>query len=323
MRTLLTNPKMDPALVARIEASVRRRSRHAGAGIYRPRAVALGRALAIVAAIAVVVTIFVTQRRARDRSESRRKALLDAVEMRASSLTESEKGMLGHAEAALRKLAGPYEGDLVTPDVRGAGLETILAAKAVYVRGLLNDFTGDRSIALAAEDSRKDAFLFCLFDPPPSRDEATLIAKVRQARTGDLVERRTPAVALLRDAEEGLPFLGSSWLPRVKDARSGFDLAQLEQAFAHAPIEAAITAARARYLVAVLDEGFGVGLDGDRAHDARAALVDVASARVLLRVRRRVDPSILSAPSRPRFSIDADGCALALDVRAAITAFRQ
>lgn len=318
MRTLLTNDKMHPALVARIEASLQRRSRHAGSGIYRPRAVAVGRFLGIAAALAAIVAIYVTQRRAHDRFEARRAALIAAIEGPSASLNEREKQLLQRTEAPLRMLAGPYEGDLVAPSLRASGLGPVLGSPTVYARGLLNDFTGGRSIELATETSTKDAFLFCLVDPPPARDEATLVAKVREARRPELVAERTPAVALLRDAEFGLPFLLPPFVARVRAARSAFDLVALEQSFAQAPVEGATVAARAHYLLAALDEGFGAGLDGDRAHDVRVTVVDLVEAKVLLRLRRPVDPTIVSAPSRPRFSVDVDGCTLALDVGAAV-----
>jgi hypothetical protein len=271
-----------------------------------------------VAGIAVIVAIYVTQRRARVRFEGRRAALVDAIQKQSATLSDSDKAMLGRAETALRRLAGTYEGDLIDSGLRTSGLAPILSPPTAYVHGLMNDFTGDRSIAIASEGSAKDAFLSCLYDPPAARTEDVLIAKVREVGNANLVEQRTPRVSLLRHAEAGMPFLLPPWMARVQATRSTLDLAQMEQAFAQAPIEEAKTAARSRHLLAVLDEGFGAGLDGDRAHDVRVLLVDLTTTTVLLRLRRHVDPIIVSPPSRPRFSVEVDGCVLALDVRESI-----
>ncbi len=179
MPTLLTNPKMDPALAARIEASIRRRRGHSGRDIYRPSTVAIARALAVLTIIGVAAAIFVTQHRARERFERRRAALVGAVEAHASSLSESEKNVLPRVEAAMRRLAGPYEGDFVASELRADGaLSRLLASPTMYVRGNIENITRAPSIASLAEESTKDALLFCLFDPPASREEKTIAAKV-------------------------------------------------------------------------------------------------------------------------------------------------
>jgi len=220
MPTLLTNRKMDPALVARIEASIRRRRGHSGRDIYRPSTVAIARALGIIAVVSVVTAIFVTQRRARERFERRRGALVEAVEAHSSSLSESEKNVVARVETALRRLAGPYEGDVVAAELRADGAwSKLLASPTTYVRGNLENLARAPSIASVAEDSTKDALLLCLFDPPAARDEKTLAAKVSEGWEPKTLEQRTAQAGLLRDAALGLPFLQPSWLERVKTVR--------------------------------------------------------------------------------------------------------
>ena len=58
-------------------------------------------------------------------------------------------------------------------------------------------------------------------------------------------------------------------------------------------------------------------LDGERAHEVRVAIVEVASSKVLLRLRKHVDPSDWSPKVRPDYARGLDECALAADVREA------
>jgi hypothetical protein len=77
-------------------------------------------------------------------------------------------------------------------------------------------------------------------------------------------------------------------------------------------------------LLMVMDEsGDGKGpteLDGERPHDVRVALVDLASARMVLRLRRHVDPAWIGTAARSEHASGLDGCALAFDVREAARA---
>lgn len=316
MPTLLTNPKMDRALVARIEASLNRRASHTGHDIYRPKFAAVARALAVLAVLATAVQVYRTQKAARDRFEARRNALLDAASKH--QLAPSEREMLPRAESAVKALAASYEGAFISPDARA--LDALLAKPVVYVSGLVADFEGARPVAIGTQESTKDAFLYCLFDPPAGRDEKFLLPRVIDARSSETLDRRTPNVSLLRDAEGGIPLLLPSWLDGVKKANSGIALAQLEIAFAKSPIERAKRAAGGRYLLAALDEGIGpVAFDGDRAHDTRVLIFDLALSKLILRLRKHVDPSFISEARRRRYSVEMDQCAIAFDVRAAVS----
>jgi hypothetical protein len=310
--TLLTNTKMDPALVARIEASLKRRSGNSGRDTYRPKFVAIARALAVIAVLATIYQVYRTQKAARDRFEARRSALLDAASKH--QLAPSEREMLPRAESAVKALAAYYEGDLVSPEARG--LDAILGKPLVYVSGLVSDFAGARPVAIGSQESGKDTFLYCLFDPPAARDEKSLLPRVIDARSLDTIDRKTPNVSLLRDAEGSVPLLLPSWLDRVKNASSHIELGQLEGAFAKTPIEKGKRAAAARYLVAALDEGMGaVAFDGDRAHDTRVVIFDLALSKLVLRLRRHVDPNVISEARRRKYSVEMDQCAIAFDVR--------
>ena len=96
------------------------------------------------------------------------------------------------------------------------------------------------------------------------------------------------------------------------------ELIRLRRDFEKAPIDAAKQALRASVLVVAMDEpGDGVGpteLDGERAHAVRIALVDLAGARLLLRLRKLVDPTWISLAKKSDFASGLDSCGLAADV---------
>src|SRR4051812_20651299 len=115
---------MDPALVARIESSLRGRSRWDGAkggAPIAPRLVAVAR-FAVLGAIAFVAFTVVSNRH-RDRQELQRArmALLDSVRAQAASLTAEDTGSVARAESWLVRSSGSYEGDLVADELRPRG----------------------------------------------------------------------------------------------------------------------------------------------------------------------------------------------------------
>ena len=59
-------------------------------------------------------------------------------------------------------------------------------------------------------------------------------------------------------------------------------------------------------------------LDGERPHDVRIGLVDLTSAKMLLRLRKRVDPTWISMNARAQYASGLDACALAMDVHESI-----
>jgi hypothetical protein len=309
---------MHPALAERIEASLARHAGRPRGGIYPPVLVALARGVVALAVVAAAVALYVAGSRARARLEARRAALVAAVVAESASLRGDDRVTLVRAERALQRLARPWEGDVVSPELRArGGLDAVLAAGVIYAHANLGDLTAEHPLSVAAltRESTKDALLLCLYAPPSARAEQPLVAKVLDAWDAPVIERATAPAVLLRDAEAGLPILAPDWLLRVKVA-TPTALARLETAHARAPVDAAQRAARARSLLVALDEGAGsLALDGDHAHDVRVAIVDLASGAELLRLRRRVDPSWVAPSRRAKYSIALDGCTLALDVR--------
>jgi hypothetical protein len=132
----------------------------------------------------------------------------------------------------------------------------------------------------------------------------------------------TVNVQRLYHALAGLPFLNPNWARRVVEAETQHDITRLERTFERAPLKAAKLAAQASLLLFAMDEADGTGpteLDGERAHHVRVGLVDLDTEQLLLRLRRYVDPSWISANARAEYASGIDSCALGADVRAAVT----
>lgn len=323
MATFLTTARMDPALAARIAASVTGKKKKPGGPVLAPRLVSLVRVAVVFLAVGVVYSLLQVRHREKQEMTRTRAELLAAVRASASSLSESDQTALARSEASLVALSRAYDGEVVADELRAPGaLASMLSRPTVYVRGTIGAFSSSRRIAEASTTSMKDALLLCLLEPPPSRTEKELLAKVHVAYAGGpIMEGRTANVHRLWDEEAGMPLLTPQWSARVL-AVPDHELAKLRRDYDRAPIEGAKQAARASYLLAAMDEppdgGGPTELDGERAHWVRVGLVDLAAEKVLLSVRRRVDPSWISAEKRPQYANGLDGCALGYDVHASV-----
>ncbi len=325
MSTFLTTRRMAPALAARVEASVRGKRSAAGdppGARWSPSRVTMARLGVIAAVVALFGSVVVLRRNDRRDFEAARAVLLDAARAASASLTPEDEGAVARMESWLTRSAGAYEGDFVSDEVKAKGaLAAVLTRPTVYVRGTVAQMASSAGIAQAAAASLKDPFLVCLVEPPASRAEGALLAKVRDAYSSS-AEQHSPHVRRLREAQVGLPFLLRSWSDKIRGARSSEELDELRRDFEKAPIDGAKQAIKAGLLVFAMDEaGDADGpteLDGERSHLIRVGIVDLAASKVLLRMRRRVDPSWISAAKRPLYASGLDGCALAFDVRESV-----
>jgi len=104
----------------------------------------------------------------------------------------------------------------------------------------------------------------------------------------------------------------------VRSAPDAAELARLRKELQRAPVDRAKQAVGAQMLLAAFDEpgerGGPTELDGERPHAVRIVLVDLAAEKVLLRIKKRVDPAWISVERRPTYASGLDGCALAFDV---------
>ena len=308
MASLLTNRRMAPALRERIERSVSGRT---SARTKPARFRAILRLLFLISVIATVVWTFARNRVAARELERRRSALLARLQEQSASLDARQRNAVATDETFLHELAAPYPGDLTSFDFRAPGA---LAQRIVYVRGPVEAFAQGASIQNAAAASLDEAFVRCLLDPPRSRKERDILVKVRDAYAGD---KPLPNTNRLIDAYIAHVFLQPAFEPRVR-AADEHDFDTLEKRVDGARLGETKAALAAQLLLAVMDEPgdpkVPADLDGERPHDVRVALVDLAGSKVLFRARKHVDPSAWSEKSRAEYASAMDSCALAYDL---------
>jgi hypothetical protein len=317
MGTFLTTPKMDPALAARITKSLGRK-RPTGRKEFaeRPRVSLFGIVLAVAVVGLITAFVLVRVREGRD-LERRRAAVLEALRVTRASLSPSEATFLERTEPWIASMAGPWEGDFVAPRLREPGaLQATLARPGAYLRGPIAKLANPQQIAAVAADSSKDDLLLCVLDPPKERTESSILERIRGVHFGGAAyDRRTLDVSRLHDAEVGFAVLRPGWVERVRGAQQAKLLVKLRAEIDYAPIADARRVAQAEYLLVVLDEGGGSELEAERPHDIRVFLGDPRTQSLLLRIRRHVDPGILSNTLQHAYGRAFDGCTLALDVR--------
>jgi len=312
--TLLTNPRLSPELAERIERRLRRgwsmgRLRDPNASpFYRARPASLARILPLVAFVAVVAMYLAVRWYESTSFERRRGALLEEISARRAALGPRSSDVRGAVERRASELAASRSTeDLVTPEISGGELATWLARPAVYLRGRACDLMTPTTLA-SATTAVKDAFLLCLYAPPPSREPKDVLARVRGVNFGGTrLDELTPRVQRFQEAEQGLAVLSPEFEEKTRRAVDDAVLHALERTFEAAPPEAPIRAAGAELLLVVVDEA--------EVNHATVELVDLANDRVLLRARRHPDTSRWSAERRALFGAQIEGCELALDVR--------
>jgi hypothetical protein len=320
MGTLLAHPRMEPRLVARIEASVSGRRR----GGRRSRLVALLRPLGLLAVVVTVGWVLGSVRQANRQSYHRRDALYQKWKASAT-LTPAEQAFVPRVEQLLLQFSGTYPGDLATEEVQGKGaLGRVLGRASVYLRASTTGLRTHAAVAKSAFESGKDGVALCLVDPPSARTEKEMLPKARMVLGGG-----APVAALLgglhrlHEAEVGLPFSSPSWGERITKTEGEPELLRLEREVERAPMAAAKTAMAAEILLAVLDEpnepGGATELDGEHAHSIRVIVYSLKDDATLLRSRKRVDPSWITPNRRSQYARELDGCSLALDILSELT----
>lgn len=309
MPTLLTNRKMDAALRARIERSLEARG-SAEASAARIRAIMR---FASVAIILYAIGYMISKRHAaKSALETQRATLLDAWTKKTSEITADDEKALARDEALLESLAGVYEGDHAEP------VPQLATRTIVYVHGPIESFRSTATIPKAAAQSLEDPFARCFIEPPRTKAERDVMAKVRAVYTGSVgglknLERLETAYATKR-------LLGPEWINRAKNSPSEKELGALQTELDHTPFDRALVAWRAELLLAVMDEAGDASvpaeIDGERPHDVRVALVETKSGHALLRMHAHVDPAVWNAATRPEYASGLDACALAFEARA-------
>src|SRR5690349_577698 len=219
MATFLTTRKMNPALVARIEARVAGKSAIEAARQKAARAdrdaipligsssrmVAAARVVAVAAVVSLVAFVLVGRKKAKDELEAERSAIVTAVGTAGADVTAEDLGTVARIEAWLAKLSKGYEGDWAAPELRTSAARAALFGKTmVYLRAPVGEVGSARAVAEASAASYKDAFVLCLVAPPAQRTEKAFLPLVHEARGGgNPFEERTANVRRLLDAQIG------------------------------------------------------------------------------------------------------------------------
>jgi hypothetical protein len=321
MPTFLTTRRMSPELARRVQESVSGR-RVGSATRALPQLVSVLRVAAALAVIAAAALVIRNKSRASAQVTRQREGLLARVQAETADVTQQQLGLARRVESLVADAAGPYAGDWVADELKGEeAFSAALRRQMVYVRGPLDQLRTSPGFKGSAAESFKDAFSWCLLDPPASRAERTLANKARAA----LSQRgaASSSVERIQAALISVPLLQPEWQARVRAADAA-ELTRLAATFDKAPIVAAKRAMKAELLLLVIDEPGDTRspteLDGERAHWARVQLVELSSADVRLRLRLRVDPSWISPPVRAEHARGIDSCSLSLDVRARVGA---
>lgn len=317
MPTFLVTPKMSPALAARVERAVTGR---ATSSTMR-RLIVVARFGAVLGIGLAIYALVVSRRASQQKEDSSRAALLESAQQLADSLTSDEKELPAKAEPWLSALTAPqWPGDEIASEARGKQtLATILARSTLYLRGALDGLGSSEAISETAKSSPKDALVLCLMDPPSARTEKALVEKVRIAYSGGAdMEERTKSVRPFHDAVAALPYFLPEWTTKINEATDHKQLEKLRSQLAAAPTDRTQEAAKAQLLLVAIDEpGPETGhteLDGERPHQVRVALVDLRASKLLVRLRRPVDPGWLSETRRVSYARGLDSCALAHDI---------
>ncbi|MEZ4370775.1 MAG: hypothetical protein R3B07_08115 [Polyangiaceae bacterium] len=323
MPTLLTNRRMHPALAARIE-----RSLHGGhhTSAWKRRMLVSLR-FAVPTICIVCATWLLSQLKQDNAAFAARKARLEKeVEAQQLPAGDQRVARLSKVQAWLTRESAQYPGDATSPELKDPRqLSDTLRRNLYYLRtDLLAARAGTPAKDLAGASSR-DAFLLCFLSPPKDREQRTLLSRVRTAYAGD--ERLgwdTRFAASLNAAYQGLPYLQSDWLEKVKRSSDLRALESLEREQARAPLPATLKALDSELLLAVFDEpgeaGATVELDGERPHVVRVSLIDLERDRVVLRRRSRVAPDWIPEATRIRYARGLDACALGYDIRQSLDA---
>ncbi len=310
---------MSPALRARLEASVSGR-RAGDARPWAPSRAALIRVAILVGMLALLATILLAKHRSEQELAQQRATLLARLRGERSGLPANFRTLVSRQYLWFESSARAYAGDQIDPSIReNAAFTAELSRRMLYVRGPLESFARPTGIAESAAHSYRDAFLLCLLDPPLARSEKVLLSRARKALSGG--EQTLVAAHVTRYLEllVGLPYLLPDWEARVQVAESSFDLEKLASHFDQAPIQAAKQAAQAELGLLVMDEpndGSGpTELDGACPHYVRVELRELRTNKLLLRLRRHVDPGWISPNVRWEHANGINSCGLGLDIR--------
>lgn len=326
MGTYLTNDKMSPELRARIEASVRA-GRPASARLAGPPPVARAalRLVTMTAIVGCIIALGWRWQQDRDQLETARGQLVAEHATATAPLAERAPEKVAAVHRWLAKVSGLYRDDHVATRLRRAGgLDRELSRGALYLRGPQDAIRSGKRRPAAIAESQKDAFVTCLVSPPPSAEEKALIPTVAATYRGTPPSpQRQARIHPLKILLAAQPVLDASWSDALASAASVAELSERRRDLERADLGRAAKAVEAELLVYVIDEpkkpDTPAEVDGAHDHMVRVGIVDLATSKELLRMRRRVEPSWISESHRVDYARGLNACRLAVDVRDALS----
>lgn len=321
MSTWLANEKkMSPALVRRLEASIRGETGRNG----RKRAHSqtfLLRLFAVGCVLSICISGVLSFRASQAELSAFRAELAHQV---SGAPARSLHAEIEDIEGWLLRAGKDWNGTRNSQDFFDpAALAALKSRSTVYVRAPIGQLRTSAGITQAAFESIKDSFLLCLMTPPPSDSEESLLANVELAYLGgDLLNQRTAPVQRLHDLFAAAPLSEINWSAHVKHAATRGALEQVRRDFLVAQAQRVVEVPE--LLLYVVDEDKAPKavseFDGASRHMVRIGLVDLKASQELVRISRLVDPSWISEQSRLRYARGLDSCKLGRQTRLSMEA---
>lgn len=316
MPSLLTNNRMHPALRARVLESLHSdaRTRVGGKSQHGNKSVRILTSLSIVLVFAF---LYSTYRESRAEFYRERAAIFRSFEHQIKPFDGKFRQKVKLIDTLLEQALAEYPGDLIEPALReSAILDELLEKKMAYLRGPIRAFQTQRDRRSASSEGGADGLIRCFLKPPPAARESDLLRHL-----GHIYQPATfrDRFANVDRAFHALEFIDSSFKMNLNSARTMRQLLVLSRQLQAAKLGEAKEATKAELFVYVLDEpkekGVPADFDGEAEHEVRITFVNLDTSKVLLRVRRRVDPEWLSEKSRVAYSRELDSCRLASELR--------
>lgn len=264
---------------------------------------------------------------------------IDTRLRRARLIREAEAERAAHpAAVTLIDLLDRATVDLAREPFAGAVSGPLdLGGDGVYLRAVIDEATTPRAIHSATHGSRKDSFLACVFEPPTDLSHDAIHRAATKYRWRVDLEALAPRVKDADVLDAGLRVASRAWIDEVSATLEPTMLRLLDhERAARTPemLRRAAALSGARYLAIVLDElptgsavaskGLAEAVQESRLddvmrvpHAVRAAIVDVGSGRVAVRVRVDADARDFHVPNAMADAEELQSCQVALAVRSA------
>lgn len=325
MPSSLVNPKMNPALAARVVRSLHgKRSSGASTATTSPSRTLLLRLGALAAVSAIVCAVVREVQTRNTQLADAKQTLLQARAELQATLTPRARAFGDRVTRLLTREANSYHGAVRHEQLASiADWDAVLARPIVYARVDVDKISQPERFDAALSESRKDAFVACLKRPPEARGEKELMKRVVDA-FGQDAQEYTSNLHRVHDALVTLRVLDPAIDRQIERAEELQPVLSLQHTWEQARVDERLPAVFGEVVIALLDEpklpNTPVELDGASVHGVRLVVVDVSREQdlVLLRTHFDLNPSWVSERRRPQYAQGLEGCRMAYDVRTAL-----